>query len=566
MKIPTKILIWGLGAAMSGAVAACTKGQSGDIDQIKGLSSACYEAAMEQDYDLCDSIATNYVRQAQEADNKKELANALYYRGLYNFNLEDADNRRPYLMQALELAKALDNPPLLCKIYNALGIYEVACYHRYAQAHKYFTQSLAQAKILGDRRMQIVAETNLSEVYRVSGDTMALRYDLDIYRYATDMADSALINSSAFHLAKYYFKRKGEADKALPYIDAVARYGEPDRHTALMGEYYLLKGNLRKAQTYLESILVDPNTETMLLYADLLSQLGKYQQSNATLDTLTQLANLSDAYSSIPVHANQIYAYNYQQLGNLDQALHYLRLFSDGRDSIQNLHNQQELSRYKVEYELDKKESEMAHQRELVKRARWHLGTIIGALVLVLGIVLWHMRRQTRLYRSIVAQNREFIEREKALSKPTQRAESTGLTDQRMEEIYALILHELEENQIYRDITVTRDTFAERVGCNHTYFTQVIREKAQMSYLQLMNSYRIREALRVLSAEGPEGDVTMQQLFKDLGFLSMSTFYKAFKAQVGMSPSVYRRTLKQLPDEAVPTAKNDFPNEPKTTK
>ncbi|MCD8387684.1 MAG: helix-turn-helix domain-containing protein [Bacteroidales bacterium] len=531
-------------------VAVCGCSEKKGRGMGRELAGECYEAAMEKDYGRCDALADSLLRVARAEGDQEGIVNGLYYKGLYDFKPENAAQRRPYMMQALEKAEALDAPALLCKIYNALAFYEVACYHRYAEAHKYFTLALAEASRTGDRRMQIVAETNLSELYRVSGDTMALRYDQDIYRYATERADTALIHSAAFHLAKYYIKKPSQAASAIPYINSVEQCGDFALSNALWGEYYLAADSVEEAQKRLDQALAsNPDySDGYLLYANLLNKKGEYLRSLQYLERAKTLSDSIDPFSSTPIEANRIASLDYQGLGDFAQALLYQRAYAEGRDSILAMRNQAELNRYKIEYETHKKEAEIDHQIQLRRQQGWLFLTIIVALILITIAILWHQRRQQRLYRSIVAQNRDFIEREKT----TAPAAAPGPSDQKADEIYASIVEELEQRHIYRDVTVTRDSFAERVGCNHTYFTQVIRERFNMSYLQLMNSYRMREALKILSTEPAPGaePITMQQLAKDLGFLSVSTFYSTFKAQVGMSPAMYRQTLRKLPPTA----------------
>ena len=110
--------------------------------------------------------------------------------------------------------------------------------------------------------------------------------------------------------------------------------------------------------------------------------------------------------------------------------------------------------------------------------------------------------------------------------------------------IFLRIRRYVDEEQIWRDVTITRDRFAELAGCNRTYFTEVIKAKTGMNYSHLINSSRVQEAVRVLSF--PESDISIAELSKQLGFLSVQTFYSAFRSVVGMSPAAYRKTALKL--------------------
>ena len=66
-----------------------------------------------------------------------------------------------------------------------------------------------------------------------------------------------------------------------------------------------------------------------------------------------------------------------------------------------------------------------------------------------------------------------------------------------------------------------------------------------MSYLQFVNSYRINEAVRILS-DHDKIDYPLKQIWSDLGFNSPTTFYKLFQQAVGITPSVYRKQFIDL--------------------
>ena len=116
---------------------------------------------------------------------------------------------------------------------------------------------------------------------------------------------------------------------------------------------------------------------------------------------------------------------------------------------------------------------------------------------------------------------------------------SSGPSAEKSEDIFSKITHEMEVNHIWADTTVTRETFADIVGCNRTYFSQVIKSKTGMNYSQFMNARRIHEAVKIL---GESSEISSYNLLaRQLGFLSESTFYSAFKQIMGMTPARYHK-------------------------
>ena len=86
------------------------------------------------------------------------------------------------------------------------------------------------------------------------------------------------------------------------------------------------------------------------------------------------------------------------------------------------------------------------------------------------------------------------------------------------------------------------------LGTNRTYLSAAIMAKGGMNYQQFVNSYRISEAVALLSDRN-RVDYPLKQLWSDLGFSSSSTFYKLFQQSVGITPSVYRRQFLKIEEE-----------------
>lgn len=64
-----------------------------------------------------------------------------------------------------------------------------------------------------------------------------------------------------------------------------------------------------------------------------------------------------------------------------------------------------------------------------------------------------------------------------------------------------------------------------------------------MSFPYYVNSFRINEAVRILS--DPENDTPIKAIAWSLGYNNLTTFYRLFEAAKGMPPSKYRETIIQ---------------------
>ena len=85
---------------------------------------------------------------------------------------------------------------------------------------------------------------------------------------------------------------------------------------------------------------------------------------------------------------------------------------------------------------------------------------------------------------------------------------------------------------------------ADELGTNRTYLSRAINESTGKTFTQVVNSYRVRQAVAEIS--DLEADKPLKQIAMESGFSSLSTFYTAFQSAVGMTPARYRAKLKEM--------------------
>lgn len=102
----------------------------------------------------------------------------------------------------------------------------------------------------------------------------------------------------------------------------------------------------------------------------------------------------------------------------------------------------------------------------------------------------------------------------------------------------------MQEEEVYKENLLTKERVADLLGTNRTYLSQVINEQTQQNFTQYVNNYRINEAIRLLS--NPETDIPLKAVASEVGFNSMSTFYKIFQNTVGIPPKQYRNKVMSM--------------------
>ncbi len=81
---------------------------------------------------------------------------------------------------------------------------------------------------------------------------------------------------------------------------------------------------------------------------------------------------------------------------------------------------------------------------------------------------------------------------------------------------------------------------ARLLGTNRTYVYDALRECADQTPADFINSYRLRHAAHLLATT-----TDSVSLIAELCGLSRPTFYRLFSETYGMSPSDYRRVAKK---------------------
>lgn len=556
---------------------SCSNGQGTDgnnLSRFESLKRNAIDAYVRDSLAKSDSLGRLLYKEAVAEQNEMYEAYGLLIQGLYPKTSQNAGQRLELVKEAEKKALAINNDTLLSWVYNVLGIYSIVYTFNFSEARQYYTEAIRYAERGKENHFRISAECNISELYSLFGDTLGIKYDLDIYDYSVKAHNTPLLIASAKRIAEYYIGMKGNESKALSYIEDIRNNGNTYLSELVKGKYYYALDSLGKAKEMFEKALrrdtITPNI--YLSYARLLNSLGDYRKSNVYLDTAYQSFKEIEDQGFDYIETMRIYSDNMRRLGNDREALKYLDRYLVARDSVNGLRNREEINSYKVKFDVEKKELELAASRETMKHQRMMIWAVCVIAVLTIGFYLIYDYRKKRMYRLIVRQHRDFLMQNRANSpqvkndgvatdtddnkdlsdnenkessddKETLPCESDnakgGLSKEKADAIWNAILNEMDNNKIYADPELSRDIFSERIGCNHTWFSQVIKEKTGKTYLQFINGRRVTEAVKVLS--DPTSDVPIKSLAYSIGFTSLSTFYTAFKQQIGMSPAEFRK-------------------------
>lgn len=115
----------------------------------------------------------------------------------------------------------------------------------------------------------------------------------------------------------------------------------------------------------------------------------------------------------------------------------------------------------------------------------------------------------------------------------------SSLSEDRASEIERRLRAALEEQRRFLEPDLTLERLADDLGAPRNHLSQVVNERFEMGFLELLQGLRVDEARHLLTAR--EGShLTIEAIASRSGFNSRSAFYDAFRKATGMTPALYR--------------------------
>ena len=545
-------------------------------DILNDLYNKCQTAAEKFDYQKEYKYSEELLKLARESKNKDYEARALLFYGTSKLFTGRSKNAQQDLLQGLQLSKELKNDSLTALTYNSLAIYEGMVNSNLNISQNYLLQARDHALKSNYDILISSIYNNLSEIARKQEDPKGVEYALRQYQQGENSKNPRMMFLGADNLAYFHYLSRN-LDKARKYIQIARTIQKDNRyahngnlnHTAALID--IESGDLINAETnarlFIEdskNLATEDQAEALILLAKIKNLQNLYTESNQLLTKVADLIEGKDL-KNIEEKTERLKASNLEALGNNMLALNALTK----ADSLANLVNSLEKQHLINErtmmldiYDYENNAKVMNLQSKHQKYIIWTLS--IGAVILVLFMILliFYIRKRNSLYRHIVSNYKEIlsIKKESNQSKfpgnnqdedsakdaksdaeNDKSAKSNMLDRGKSEKIYTELCELIENERLYADPNFTREELVERLHTNRTYLSQIIKIHTGKNYSQLINSYRIKEAIKILSNPGKK-DYPLKKLSQDLGFVSSNTFSKVFQQTVGMSPSNFRKT------------------------
>ena len=119
----------------------------------------------------------------------------------------------------------------------------------------------------------------------------------------------------------------------------------------------------------------------------------------------------------------------------------------------------------------------------------------------------------------------------------------SGLTPSLSEELKEELITLFTVDKIYRESDLNLESLSERLNTTRHNTSQIINEHFDMNFFELINKFRIDEAINLL-IEDKNGNLNIIDIAYEVGYNNKVTFNKAFKKSTSLTPTQYIESIK----------------------
>lgn len=276
--------------------------------------------------------------------------------------------------------KKIDNPELLCKIYNSLGVTWMRQKQK-DRAHYYFEKAMAVAKQNDLVEIQAYIYGSMGGLYVQTDTALSRIYSQKAYAMAKAHENALVLQCSAVNLGSSY--QLDDPEKALVYYFEALEYGDTDPYYSKVGPYIGIGQTYNRLKDYMNA--------------------RKYLQLAVMAAEKTGMKDLlSVAYYGL--------AQADAGLGDYQSALNWQQRFGSLHDSLTNVQQVANSHRMEVKYRTAEKDKRIAadalsltRQQSKIREQQIWIGAGATSILLLISLLLV-LHRNTRHRRRLQQQ------------------------------------------------------------------------------------------------------------------------------------------------------------------
>jgi len=276
--------------------------------------------------------------------------------------------------------------------------------------------------------------------------------------------------------------------------------------------------------------------------AEVCSLMGDNAQSIQWIDRAKQFVEQYGIREASADIEKYYYEY-YTKLGDHATARQHHLLYYQDKDSLQH---QAKLLKANELHFLDELQKINIEAEQSASKARlWHwFALALLALVVAVGLLsvfLWRKNHELEEnYRLMYRKTQENIKMEQAL----QTYRNSKLDENTKDDLSNKIIKVMEQTELICQENFNREILAELVDTTPANVSQVLSQRFNKNFNQLLGEYRIREACRRINDQANYGNLTIEAIGASVGFKSRSNFAANFKKVTGLTATQYAKEAK----------------------
>lgn len=166
------------------------------------------------------------------------------------------------------------------------------------------------------------------------------------------------------------------------------------------------------------------------------------------------------------------------------------------------------------------------------------------SIVRICAIIIYHKHPSSKLEMSELknkqsedSPKRPYNLREKKEKKAVYRS---LIRPELADELYDRIMEIVVIQKKYRDPDFSAKDLAKVLKTNTRYLSAVVNSRFGMNYSCLLNEYRVKDALHLLT-DKRYAEKNIEEISAMVGFANRQSFYAAFYKNIGETPNGYRK-------------------------
>lgn len=119
---------------------------------------------------------------------------------------------------------------------------------------------------------------------------------------------------------------------------------------------------------------------------------------------------------------------------------------------------------------------------------------------------------------------------------------SSELSENEVALVKSKLLEVMEVDRVYLNKELSVSELSEMIGISGAKLSQILNEHMNTNFYTFVNRYRVEEFKKQVR-ENYNENITLVALSEECGFSSKSSFYRAFKAETGVTPAQYVKSF-----------------------